>query len=198
MICSILLPWGEHRDEVSYYETFLMDFLLTGGLIHLGYLIMMHVISCCESTTRVLPYDRFLTRVFKDIEVDLIRETNFEAPGSYDMYDDLSMGRMKFEKAPDGSWVRWEERLPAQVRWQGETHPGVDEEAKIQEMEVGVNPQRGFQQREPELDIPPLQSEGVQFKATFSESMMSELTYTAGPSSQPSFTNRNSLLYQNT
>ena len=65
-------------------------------------------------------------------------------------------------------------------------------------MEVGVNPQRGFQQREPELDIPPLQSEGVQFKATFSESMMSELTYTAGPSSQPSFTNRNSLLYQNT
>ena len=30
MICSILLPWGEHRDEVSYYEAFLMDFLLTG------------------------------------------------------------------------------------------------------------------------------------------------------------------------
>ena len=67
---------------------------------------MMHMISCYESTNRVLPYGCFLTRVFKDIEVDLIRETNFEAPGSYDMYDDLSMGRMKFEKAPDGSWVR--------------------------------------------------------------------------------------------
>ena len=40
----------------------------------------------------------------------------------------------------------------------------------------------------PKLDIPPLQSEDVQFEATFSEPMMSEPTYTAGPSSQPSFT----------
>ena len=55
-------------------------------------------------------------------------------------------------------------------------------------MEGGVDPQRGFQQREPELDIPPLQSDDVQFEATFSEPMMSELTCTAGPSSQPSFT----------
>ena len=55
-------------------------------------------------------------------------------------------------------------------------------------MEGGVDPQRGFQQREPDLDIPPLQSDDVQFEATFSEPMMSELTCTAGPSSQPSFT----------
>ena len=55
-------------------------------------------------------------------------------------------------------------------------------------MEGEVDPQRGFEQREPELDIPPLQSKGVQFEATFLEPMMSELTYTAGPSSQPSFT----------
>ena len=54
-------------------------------------------------------------------------------------------------------------------------------------MEGGVDPQRGSQQREPELDISPLQSKGVQFEATFSESMMSEPTYIAGPSSQPSF-----------
>ena len=55
-------------------------------------------------------------------------------------------------------------------------------------MEGGVDPLSGYQQRQPELDIPPLQSQGVQFEATFSESMMSEPTYTAGPSSQPSFT----------
>ena len=30
-------------------------------------------------------------------------ETNFEAPTSYDTYDEQSMGRMKFEKAPDDS-----------------------------------------------------------------------------------------------
>ena len=62
-------------------------------------------------------------------------------------------------------------------------HLGVEEEAEIQEMEGGLNPQRGFKQRKPELDIPPLQYEGVHFEASFPEPMMSELTYTMGPSS---------------
>ena len=72
----------------------------------MGYLMMMHMISCYESTTLVLPYSRFLTRVFKDAGVDLSRETNFEAPTIYDTYDEQSLGRMKFEKAPDDSWSK--------------------------------------------------------------------------------------------
>ena len=88
MICSILLPRGGHRDEVSYLEAFIVDSILTGKLIHVGYLMMMHMISCIESTTRVLPYNRFLTRVFKDVGVDLSKETDFEAPTSYDTYDE--------------------------------------------------------------------------------------------------------------
>ncbi|RVW23052.1 hypothetical protein CK203_102473 [Vitis vinifera] len=36
--------------------------------------------------------------------------------------------------------------------------------------------------------IPPLQTEGVQFEATFSKPMMIELTFTEGPSTQPSYT----------
>ena len=110
MICSILLPRGGHRDEVSYYEAFLVDSLLTGRRILVGYVMMRHMMSCCESTTRVLPYGRFLTRVFKDAGVDLSRETEFEAPSIYDTYDEHSLGRMKLEKAPDGSWVRKAER----------------------------------------------------------------------------------------
>ena len=65
--------------------------------------MMMYMISCCKSMTGVLPCGRFLTRVFKDVGVDLSRETDFEAPSSYDMYDDPSMRWMKFEKAPNGS-----------------------------------------------------------------------------------------------
>ena len=103
MICSIFLPWGGHRDEVSYYEAFLINSVLTVRQIHLGYLMMMHMISCYEIMTRVLLYGRFLTRVFKDVDVDLTRETDFEAPSAYDTYDDQSMGQMKFEKALDGS-----------------------------------------------------------------------------------------------
>ena len=51
-----------------------MDSIMTGRRIHLGYLMMMHMISCCESSTHVFPYGRFLTRVFKDVRVDLSRE----------------------------------------------------------------------------------------------------------------------------
>ena len=116
MICSIFVPWDEHQDEVSYYEAFLIDSVLTGKWIHLGYLMMMHMISCCESTTRVFPYNRFLTRMFNDASIDLSRETDFEAPNAYDTYDDLSMGWMKFEKAPDGSWVKRADRPPAQAK----------------------------------------------------------------------------------
>ena len=116
MICSILLPRGGHRDEVSYLEEFIVDSILTGRWIHVGYLMMMHMISCVESTTRVFPYGRFLTRVFKDVGVDLSRETDFEAPTSYDTHDEQSLGCIKFDKAPDDSWIRRAER---QARGQG-------------------------------------------------------------------------------
>ena len=106
MIYSILLPRGGHRDEVSYLEAFLVDSIMIGRRIHVGYLMMMHMISCYENTTRVLLYGHFLTRVFKDVGVDLSRERNFEAPSIYDTYDEQSLGRMKFKKTLDGSWVR--------------------------------------------------------------------------------------------
>ncbi|RVX02268.1 hypothetical protein CK203_028281 [Vitis vinifera] len=68
-------------------------------------------------------------------------------------------------------------------------HPGAEEEAEIREMEDGLDPQSDFEQRGPEVDIPPPhQSEGIHVEATFSEPMMTEPSFTAGPSSQPSFT----------
>ena len=68
-------------------------------------------------------------------------------------------------------------------------HPRVEEETEIKEMEGGLDPQRDFEQRGPELDIPPPpQSEGIHFEATFSKPMMIESSYTSGQSSHPSFT----------
>ena len=92
MVCSILLPRGGHQDDVSYLKAFTVDSILIGRQIHVGYLMMMHMISCCESKTRVLPYGRFLTRVFKDVGVDLSHETDFEALTTYDTYDEQSLG----------------------------------------------------------------------------------------------------------
>ena len=68
-------------------------------------------------------------------------------------------------------------------------HPGDEEEAEIREMEGGLDPQRDFEHRGSEFDNPPLQTEGVQFEASFLEPMISELAYTAGPFfTKPSFT----------
>ena len=68
-------------------------------------------------------------------------------------------------------------------------HPGAEKKAEIREMEDGLDPQRDFEQRGPELDIPPPhQSEGIHVEATFPEPMMIESFFTTGPSSQPSFT----------
>ena len=84
MLYFIFLPHGGHRDEVSYYKAFLIDSILTGKRIHLGYLMMMYMIACCENTTRVLFHGRFIFWVFKDASIDLSKETNFEAPNTYD------------------------------------------------------------------------------------------------------------------
>ena len=142
MICSILFPRGGHQEEVSYLEAFIVDSILIGRRIHVGYLMMMHMISCVESMTRVLPYGRFLTRVFKDVGVDLSRETDFEAPTSYDTYDEQFLGRIKFEKVPNGSWVKRAER---QAWGQDQMHPRADEETEIREMEDELHPQRDFE-----------------------------------------------------
>ena len=48
-------------------------------------------------------------------------------------------------------------------------HPRVEEEAEIREMEDGLDPQRDFEQRGPELEIqPPPRSEGIHVEVTFS------------------------------
>ncbi|RVX13814.1 hypothetical protein CK203_010138 [Vitis vinifera] len=185
-LCGLADPQGMGKPSAHSLTAFIVDSILTGRRIHVGCLMMMHMISCVESSTHVLPYDRFLTCAFKDARVDLSRETDFEAPTSYDTYDEQSLGHMKFEKAPDSSWVRKAER---QARGHDQIHPGVEEVAEMKEMEDGLDPQRDFEQRGPEIDIPPPhQSEGIHVEATFSEPMMTKSSFTAGPSSQPSFT----------
>ena len=105
---------------------------------------------------------------------------------------------MKFEKTPNGFWIRKAKR--AEPGGQRQTHLGVEKETKIREMESGINPQGGLdpqsghQQRGPELDIPSLQTKipsqtgSVQFESTFSKSIMTQPTFIDGPSTKPLYT----------
>ena len=149
MLCFAFLPRDGHQDKVSYYEAFLMDSILIGRRIHLGYLMMMHMITCYKSTTRAFSYRHFLSLVFKKAIINLSREIDCEAPSIHDMYNDQSLRRMKFEKAPNDSWIRKVERELAQA-WaqpqpsrQGQVHPRVEEETEIRQMKGGVDPQGG-------------------------------------------------------
>ena len=154
-----------------------MDLILIKRQLHLRNLMMMHMITCCESMTRVFPYGCFLFLVFKEADIDLSRETNFEAPSIYDMYNDQFMGMMEFQKASDGSYIRKVDKAPSQAQTQtqaqaqapvepqgqGQGHLGVKDKVEIQQMEGGVNPQGGLdpqsdQQSEPKFNIHPLQT----------------------------------------
>ena len=55
MLCFFFLPQGGHWDEASYYKAFFIDSIITRRRVHLRYLMMMHIIACCESITHVLP-----------------------------------------------------------------------------------------------------------------------------------------------
>ena len=46
-----------------------------------------------------------MTKVFKEFGIDLTLEDEVEELSPYDTYNGMSMGRIKFEKVVDGSWV---------------------------------------------------------------------------------------------
>ena len=73
-----------------------MDSILTGRQIHLGYLMMMHMIAYYDSTTRIFLYRHFFSLVFKEANIHLSREMEFDAPSIYDTYNNHSMGMIKF------------------------------------------------------------------------------------------------------
>ena len=64
---------------------------------------MNHIAACCESKTRILPYGRIMTKVFKAFGIEFILDDEVNELSPYDAYNDMSMEQMKFEKVVDGS-----------------------------------------------------------------------------------------------
>lgn len=89
MISRIFISKKGHQDEVSYYEVFLIDSILTRERINLGFIILLHLVACCESKSKVLTYGRFFTKVFKKFGVYYLtreRERDIQVPFIYDTY----------------------------------------------------------------------------------------------------------------
>ena len=66
-----------------------------GRKVNFGYIMLNHMISCCESMTWVLPYGCFLTKVFREFGLDLSTETESDKVFVFDTYT---------ESTKDGEW----------------------------------------------------------------------------------------------
>ena len=67
---------------------------------------MIHVVACCQRNSCILPYICIIAKVFKAFGINLTLESDVEEPSHYKTYNNMSMGRMNFEKVTGGSWVR--------------------------------------------------------------------------------------------
>ena len=50
---------------------------------------MNHMVTSCESKTRILPYGSIMTKVFKAFGIDLTLEDEVDEPSSYDTYNGM-------------------------------------------------------------------------------------------------------------
>ena len=79
--------------------------------VNLSYIMLNHMIARCQSMTRVLPYGRYLTKVFKEFGLELSKETESDKVYVFDTYTKSTMGRMKFVKLEDGEWRRMRDEV---------------------------------------------------------------------------------------
>ena len=65
-----LVPRGGHRNKVLYLEAFLVYSIIVGRRLNIGYIIMNHMVACCERKTRILPHGCIMTKVFKAFVIE--------------------------------------------------------------------------------------------------------------------------------
>ena len=54
IIDHCILPRGGHKDEASYMEAFVIDSIIKGRQLHVGHMIIQHMIVCCNKKRRIL------------------------------------------------------------------------------------------------------------------------------------------------
>ena len=124
-------------DEVSYLEAFLVDSILLGRHVTIIYILMNHMDACCQSNSRILLYGRIMTKLFRAFGIDLTLESDVEEPSPYNTYSDPCMGQIKFEKAADGSWVRW---VDLRVEDGHQHHDDEDLKRDMTDVQLNITP----------------------------------------------------------
>ncbi|KAH9697591.1 Integrase catalytic domain-containing protein [Citrus sinensis] len=102
IIQSIVLPRSGHLDEVSHMDVAMIDCILRGRPVNLGYSIIRTMLSIPALITRSLPYGHFITRILKFFEVPILEPSCRPSKG---IGDEVIIG-LDFEWK-DGTWVKY-------------------------------------------------------------------------------------------
>ena len=85
------LPRGSHRDEVSYMEAFVIDSIRKERQLHIGHIIIQHMITCCKKKGKILPYGLIVTLVFQAMGINLSRKPDYEKPKPSDIINVIAL-----------------------------------------------------------------------------------------------------------
>ncbi|KAH9754083.1 hypothetical protein KPL71_015319 [Citrus sinensis] len=91
-----------HLDEVSHMDVAMIDCILRGRPVDLGYSIVRTMLSIPALITRSLPYGHFITRILKFFEVPILEPSCRPSKG---IGDEVIVG-LVFEWK-DGTWVKY-------------------------------------------------------------------------------------------
>ena len=109
-----ILPGGGHRSEPSYIDLWLVDSIMCGRKVNLGYLIVQHMANGLSSAHSVLPYGMLLTTLFQACDVDLDSESDIRISKPFDAIKYTCIARSGYEF--DGRrWVKKAGCAPAMV-----------------------------------------------------------------------------------
>ena len=67
----IITPRKGHSDEVAWLDVGLLDSLLTGRPINLGYIIMRHMLTTPAVNHCLLPYGNIISKILRYFQVPL-------------------------------------------------------------------------------------------------------------------------------
>lgn len=71
----LVTPKKGHPEEITYLDIALIDYLLWGCPINLGYIIIRHMLSFPTVTNRSFSYDNFMIRILKHFRVPIDKHT---------------------------------------------------------------------------------------------------------------------------
>ena len=92
-----ILPRGGHKSEPSYMDLWLVDSILCGRKVNLGFLIIQHMANGLSSVNSVILYGMLLTTIFCHFDLDLDGESDIRVCKPSETIDIGSISRLRYE-----------------------------------------------------------------------------------------------------